>query len=182
MPLRQVVVLMTTSPRDIVQETAQRRVLDVLAGKQIDVDVVDGRLQKERREQLWALDGVPRATYPLVFLQKACGETALVADLDVFESAVECSALPPDVLAKNPGILTFEKIFGDVLPLGLPARRLAAIQRLHLAQGTLLGPLSQNSPLQFLPLDLVIFVVEKMGICSELPGRASNTQLPAIWR
>ena len=51
MPLRGVVVLMTTSPRDIIQETAQRRVLDILAGKQIDVEVVDGRLHKERREE-----------------------------------------------------------------------------------------------------------------------------------
>ena len=173
---------MTTSPRDIIQETAQRRVLDILAGKQIDVEVVDGRLHKERREELWALDGVPRATYPLIFLQQGCGtsETALVADLDAFESAVECSALPPDVLAANPGIVTFEKMFSGVLPLGHRARWLAAIQRLHLARGTLLAPLPQDCPLQILSLDLVMTVVEKMG--PHLSGRASDAQLPAIWR
>eukprot|EP01043_Picozoa_sp_COSAG02_P025193 COSAG02_NODE_1406_length_12786_cov_5.493418_11_plen_52_part_00 len=42
MPLRQVVLLQTSSPRNIMQQLAQRRVLDVLIGKQIDVELVDG--------------------------------------------------------------------------------------------------------------------------------------------
>ena len=42
MPLRQVVLLQTSSPRNIMQQLAQRRVLDVLVGKHIDVELVDG--------------------------------------------------------------------------------------------------------------------------------------------
>lgn len=98
MPLRQVVLLQTSSPRNIMQQLAQRRVLDVLVGKHIDVELVDGarksisqqyfhaqlRLRstplvhattlrgpsgdKARREELLECDGATRASYPQLFL------------------------------------------------------------------------------------------------------------------
>ena len=52
MPLRRVVLLMTSSTKDIMQEIAQRRILDVLVGKQIDVEVVDGASKRGHMSEL----------------------------------------------------------------------------------------------------------------------------------
>jgi hypothetical protein len=47
-----VVVLTTSSPKDIVQQTAQRRMLDMLCSKQIAVEVVDGARAPHQRRVL----------------------------------------------------------------------------------------------------------------------------------
>ena len=146
MPLRQVVALTTSSPKNIMQDTAQRRVLDILEGKLIDVERVDAATQKGRRDELLSCPGAARACYPQLFMQRpACagGALSFACSLEGFEEAVECSGLPPDVLrdtrAAGFEVTTFEDVFFDVLHCGVASSLAAATNRLLLATGVLLA-------------------------------------------
>ena len=114
---------------------------------------------KTRRDELLKCEGASRAVYPQLFLHCiASGVDNYAASLDVFESAVECSGLPPDVLRLNPDIETFESIFYDVVFVGWRASQRAAQQRLWLAAGAQHQRLGSSSPIYVLPLDIVAMV------------------------
>lgn len=116
---------------------------------------------KARREELLACDGARRAVYPQLFLRCLASETdTFAADLDVFESAVECSGLPSDVLRSNPDIQTFDSIFYDLKYVGWRATQRAAEQCLWLVAGTQHLRLGRTSPLYILPLDIVAMVAK----------------------
>ena len=114
---------------------------------------------KARREELLRCDGATRAVYPQVFLHcLASGTDTFAANLDAFESAVECSGLPLDVLRSHPDIPTFESIFYDVAYVGWRASQRAAEHRLWLAAGSQHCRLGSSSPMYILPLDVVAMV------------------------
>ena len=103
-----VIMLMTTSPKDQIQEISQRKAMDILSGKGITVDSVDGTdpACKARRSALFAISG-KGAVYPQFFLQLGDGEPTCVGDYEEFEGLVECDTMDAAVLAENPDIPTF---------------------------------------------------------------------------
>jgi|EP01043_Picozoa_sp_COSAG02_P025192 hypothetical protein len=114
---------------------------------------------KTRRDELLKCDGASRAVYPQLFLHCiASGTDSYAASLDTFESAVECSGLPSDVLRSNPDIQTFESIFYDVAYVGWRASHQAALQRLWLVAGAQHQRLGISSPIYILSLDVVAMV------------------------
>ena len=156
-------------------------------------------------QALWSIDGVPKAVYPLIFLQEAAfgrrrahrdhtssgseaaaealqlRGAALVADVDTFEAAVECAALPPAVLADH-GIIAFDQLFEGVLPTGSRRLLLMARQRLLLALGSLCSRTARASPLCQLSPDLLSMIASvDCGSCQQLPTDSSGPQ-SLIWR
>ena len=105
-----VIMLMTTSPKDQIQEISQRKAMDILSGKGITVDSVDGTdpACKARRSALFAISG-KGPVYPQFFLQLGDGEPTCVGDYEEFEGLVECDTMDAAVLAENPDIPTFSK-------------------------------------------------------------------------
>ena len=105
-----VIMLMTTSPKDQIQEISQRKAMDILSGKGITVDSVDGTdpACKARRSALFAISG-KGPVYPQFFLQLGDGEPTCVGDYEEFEGLVECDTMDAAVLEANPDIPTFSK-------------------------------------------------------------------------
>ena len=145
MPLGRVVVLTTSSAKDIIQQVQERKILDIFEAKRIAVERVNGAdgAQKARREALFAAPGAVRALYPQVFIEDPLSRqpAACVGDYDAFESCVDCAGLPDEVLA-NPEVaaMTFDAVFRDVMPCGEPALLLRAIQRLCCASPLFFAP------------------------------------------
>jgi hypothetical protein len=89
----------------------------VLEGKGLTVQWVDGSLgeNKEQRTKLFGISG-KRAVYPQFFiLMEGSDEPTFVGDYEEFEGLVECDALDSEVLAANPDIPTFSKVFAALL-------------------------------------------------------------------
>ena len=145
MPLGRVVVLTTSSAKDIIQQVQERKILDIFEAKRIAVERVNGAdgAQKARREALFAAPGAVRALYPQVFIEDPLSRqpATCVGDYDAFESCVDCAGLPDEMLA-NPEVaaMTFDAVFRDVMPCGEPALLLRAIQRLCCASPLFFAP------------------------------------------
>ena len=110
-------MLATSLPKNQSIEISQRKAKDILEGKGLTVEWVDGTLaeNKERRSALFKLSG-KGATYPQFFIQMAQDEEAVfVGDYEEFEGLVECDGLDPQLLASNPDIPTFSKVFASLL-------------------------------------------------------------------
>ena len=109
---------MTTSiPSTTTIEANQASILTMLAGKGVSrVEQIDGAVEanREKRGELFTLSD-KRGVYPQVFIEDADGKTEFVGDFEGVESLNECSALPAEVLAANPDIMTFEKAFARVI-------------------------------------------------------------------
>ena len=113
-----VILLMTGTPKDQATELSQRKCADILRGKGLVVEEIDGTLEenKAQRTKLFALSGKP-AVYPQVFIKQAGAPGALtfVGDWEGFESLIECETLDEQMIASNPEILTFSKAFACLL-------------------------------------------------------------------
>ena len=101
-----VTALITGMPKDMIQSTNQKRALDVLKGKGIEVTEVDGTLaeNKEQRGALFKVSGMV-AVYPQFFIvAEGGGDPVFVGDYEAFEGFVENAGYPAEVLAANPAI------------------------------------------------------------------------------
>ena len=169
MPLRQVIVLKTSTPHNILVETAQRRMLDALAGKEIAVDVVDGAVNHERRDFLFGVRGSRLNVYPQAYISDSGSGTTWTGGYEEFESQIDCDALPCDILMAHPEIAkdTFTSIYQpeQLIRIGLAASTLAALQRLIVAKGTCLQRIARpgNSLMHSLSPDLAEIVATHLN-------------------
>eukprot|EP01031_Cornospumella_fuschlensis_P038215 gene38215-46436_t len=108
------VFLYSSLATDQIQIVNSRRLEDVLNGKKLVFDRVDGSQteQKDIRDELFKVSG-HRGKYPQCFIKGDTGYR-FVGLWDEVESLVDCDALPADVLASNPSISTFTKVFANV--------------------------------------------------------------------
>lgn len=105
------VFLYSSLSTDQIQLVNSRRMEDSLIAKKIHFEKIDGSAP-ENKEQRDILFGVSqqRGKYPQCFLKHEDGTYSFVGTWDDFESLIECSELPADVLEANPQIQTFEKV------------------------------------------------------------------------
>ena len=87
-----------------------------IAGKGIRVEEVAGDVEenKARRSALFAISG-KGPVYPQFFLQLGEDQPTCVGDYEEFEGLVECETMDAVVLAENPDIPTFSKVFATLL-------------------------------------------------------------------
>ncbi|CAN0464330.1 unnamed protein product [Ascophyllum nodosum] len=109
------IVLYSTCCMDPIQEQDQRRCMDLMEGKGVPFEKVDGSdgETRELRNTLWSVSG-HRGKYPQVFVERD-GEHEFVGLWSDIESLNECEALPPEILEANPEIKTFQAAFGDLV-------------------------------------------------------------------
>lgn len=95
---------------DQIQIVNSRRLEDVLIGKKMVFDRVDGSQteQKDIRDELFKVSGL-RGKYPQLFIKGEAGYR-FIGLWEEVESLVDCDALPADILASNPTINTFSKV------------------------------------------------------------------------
>jgi hypothetical protein len=89
------IVLLSSTPKDLVTESLQRKMVSQLEAKKVSVTTLygDAPENKEIRSTLWGLPGAKRAVYPQLFTKSASGEYAFVADPEEWERLVECNEL-----------------------------------------------------------------------------------------
>lgn len=63
------------------------------------------------RNELFRLSGL-RAVYPQFFLIHGQDRIEFLGDWEKIEAVNDASGLPDEVLEKNPGIMTWEKVLG----------------------------------------------------------------------
>lgn len=87
--------------------------LDALCCRKIEHSELDGADQEnvEMRNKLFGISG-KRAVYPQCFMTSG-DEITFVGDWEAVEALLECESIPADVLAANPNIQTFTKVFSD---------------------------------------------------------------------
>ncbi|CAM9531756.1 unnamed protein product [Phaeothamnion confervicola] len=112
-------VLASSCCSEPIQEHEQRRCRDLLAGKGIEYDEVDGAdpANIDLRNELFSLSG-HRGRYPQVFIERE-GEREFVGLWSEVEALNECCALPTEFLAANPEIRTFDAVFANLLQKSL---------------------------------------------------------------
>ena len=78
-------------PKDVATECAQRHVRDVLGGRRVRRERVDGAAAaaRETRAALWAVPGAERAAYPQLFVRSAAGALTCVGGAAAFALLVE---------------------------------------------------------------------------------------------
>lgn len=105
------VMLFSSLSTDQIVVVNTRRLEDVLKGKKLSHDKVDGVLpeNKEVRDKLFSVSG-QRGKYPQCFIVDGEGNYRFVGIWDEVESLVDCDALPSEVLAANPTIPTFSSV------------------------------------------------------------------------
>ncbi|CAM9209822.1 unnamed protein product [Ectocarpus sp. 13 AM-2016] len=111
----QCIVLYSSCCMDPSQDQDQRRCRDLLKGRGVTYEEVDGSdgATQEARNNLWTVSG-HRGKYPQVFIERD-GELEFVGLWSDVESLNECEALPPEILEANPEIKTFKGVFGDLV-------------------------------------------------------------------
>ena len=105
------VFLYSSLATDQIQVVNSRRLEDSLSGRKIQFEKVDGSLaeNKEMRDIMFASSG-QRGKYPQCFLKSESGGYNFVGLWEEIESLLECDTIPPEVLAANPTIKTFEQV------------------------------------------------------------------------
>ena len=106
------VILVSGLASDQIQIVNQRRLEDLVQGKQLAFDRIDGALSenKEIRDKLFGISG-QRGKYPQCFiLDTASGDYRFIGLWEAIESLVDCDALPADVLEANPTIPRFSTV------------------------------------------------------------------------
>ena len=108
------VLLYSSLATDQLQVVNSRRLEDVLIGKRIRFEKVDGSIPESKalRDQLFELSQA-RGKYPQCFIRGGDSTYTFIGLWDVVESLVEYNTLPPDVLQSNPSILTFDQVTYD---------------------------------------------------------------------
>jgi hypothetical protein len=111
------VLLLTTSiPSTTTIEANQSAITTMLAGKGVTrIESIDGAVEVNhaKRNELFGISE-KRGAYPQVFIEDADGKVEFVGDFEGMESLNECSGLPAEILAANPGIVTFEVAMGEI--------------------------------------------------------------------
>jgi len=113
MASKMVILLASSTPSTIAQDTNQAKVRDWLNAFKIDFKEVDGAdaANKEVRTELFSLSGI-KGVYPQVFITDKASKTEFIGDYDKLLELVEANGTPADVAAKA-GIQTFEAVFAS---------------------------------------------------------------------
>eukprot|EP00752_Nemacystus_decipiens_P004965 g4517.t1 len=109
------ILLYSSCCMDPIQDQDQRRCRDLMKGKGVPYQQVDGSegSDRELRNTLWSVSG-HRGKYPQVFIERD-GEHEFVGLWSDIEGLNECEELPPEILAANPEIKTFRAVFGALM-------------------------------------------------------------------
>jgi hypothetical protein len=110
-----IVVLITSVCFNPGTEKLQRALNTILISRGVSYREIDGSIDtnKECRTKMWETSG-KRAVYPQVFTHQGAGELSFIGDCEMVQDLVESDDIPADILAANPGINTFTKIFSAV--------------------------------------------------------------------
>ena len=71
-------------------------------------------MYNSRRNELFGISGI-RANYPQFFFLHQDGSSHFIGSWSEIENVNETSNLPKDILEANPHILTWDKVFGNVV-------------------------------------------------------------------
>ncbi len=105
------ILLFSSLATDQIQVVNTRRLETALEAKKVTFEKVNGSLveNKTLREVLFAASGI-RGKYPQCFI--ASGDMfQFVGQWEEMESLLDCDQLPKEILANNPHIATFSKVF-----------------------------------------------------------------------
>ena len=108
-----VLMLWSSTAADAIQQQNQTRLENLLITKKVSFKKIDGSDAelKEKRDECFGISGV-RGNYPQCFLENTSdGKIEFVGLWDAIEGMVECNDIPADVIANNPDIKTFDKVF-----------------------------------------------------------------------
>jgi len=110
------ICLVSNGVSDSKQAARQRNAKTILMARQIPYMEVDGMNpnDKDRRNELFKVSGI-RGAYPQFFFLYKSGEASFLGDWDTFEDLNDTTSIPKDVLANNPNIETWDKIFDGVV-------------------------------------------------------------------
>lgn len=113
---KRLIILVSNGVPDRVQAKNQWRALNLLAAKGTPYTLVDAMdsNQRARRNELFEISQI-RSSYPQVFIEFSDGTTAFVGDWDFLEELNDASSLPEEVLDANPQILTWKRMFCNVV-------------------------------------------------------------------
>lgn len=108
-----ILILCSLTSMDMVTNNAQKRVQDLMLGKKLKFEIIDGSdsNNKLKRDELFNISKLnPRAKYPQVFIVN--GDIYnFIGSYDEIESLVDCESLPNEILESNPDIKTFSKVY-----------------------------------------------------------------------
>jgi hypothetical protein len=114
---KRALLLITSFPTSPIISRQQDQLRVILRSKLRSVDSiseVDGgsadETARELRDRLFAMSGLRRGIYPLVFLETEGGHHYFVGTFDTIQRLNECGDLPPELLASHPGIVTLHEI------------------------------------------------------------------------
>ena len=113
---KRLIILVSNGVPDRVQAKNQWRALNLLEAKGTPYTLVDAMdsNQRARRNELIEVSQI-RNSYPQVFIEFYDGTTAFVGDWDFLEELNDTSSLPDEVLDANPQILTWKRMFCNVV-------------------------------------------------------------------
>jgi hypothetical protein len=113
---KRVIILVSNGVPDRVQAKNQWRAMNLLDAKGVpytSVDAMDA-IQRVRRNELLEISQVSNM-YPQLFIEFSDGSAAFIGDWEFMEELNDASSLPKEVLDDNPQILTWEKMFSNVV-------------------------------------------------------------------
>lgn len=113
---RSLLVLVSIGVVDRTQSSNQRRALFLLDARKVPYETIDGMdpSQREIRNGLFDLAGLDSVSYPQFFFV-GDGTISYVGNYQRLESLNEASDIPMEVLADNPDIETWERVFEHVV-------------------------------------------------------------------
>jgi hypothetical protein len=110
------VILLSSGNPDRVQSKNQWRAMNLFEAKQVPFSTVDAMdvTQRKKREKLIAISEM-KNNYPQVFFEFFDGTIGFAGTWDFLEELNDVSSLPKEFLDQNPSILTWEKMFCNVV-------------------------------------------------------------------
>mmetsp|Transcript_2733 Transcript_2733/g.3141 ORF Transcript_2733/g.3141 Transcript_2733/m.3141 type:complete len:128 (-) Transcript_2733:317-700(-) len=110
------VVLISEGVTDRQQASNQEQALFIIKANKTPYHIVNGMdpNERERRNQLFEVSKI-RGNYPQFFFIHQDGSTHYIGNFDEIQNVNETSNLPKDILDQNPNILTWERVFGNVV-------------------------------------------------------------------
>mmetsp|Transcript_7565 Transcript_7565/g.11253 ORF Transcript_7565/g.11253 Transcript_7565/m.11253 type:complete len:149 (-) Transcript_7565:203-649(-) len=117
---KRVIILVSNGISERKQASAQNNSLSLLNARRVLYEVVDGAdpAQVDRRNELFRISGI-RGLYPQWFIHDddlalERPRTTYVGDWEAISLVNDCDDIPKEVLDKNPQIVTWNKMFGEV--------------------------------------------------------------------
>jgi hypothetical protein len=113
---KKLIVLISNGVSNRIQAANQSRALTLLQAKGTPFLTVDGMdpEQKEKRNELFGISQI-RGNYPQFFLEHKDGLTTYVGDWEYIEGLNDSSSLPAETLEDNPEIMTWERVFDNIV-------------------------------------------------------------------